>query len=160
MKDAARHLSVAWLFLLVSSFVAACSSSPPPPGVIQLSLKASADINPDAGGQAAPVVVRVYHLAATGKFSMADFFSLYNNDKATLGPDLVSRQDVTLMPGQSQTLSTPLEPAAHDVGVLAAFRDIDHASWRGIIAVPPNGTTKLQANVTRLQIQLTKAPSS
>ena len=158
MAYAVKNIRVAPLVLLVAMLVAGCASPPPPPppGVIELTLQAAADINPDASGQAAPVVVRVYHLASPEKFSVADFFSLFDNDKAALGPDLISRDEVSLTPGQTRTLTTPLEPKATIVGVVAAFRDIDHATWRASIAVPENGTTKLQANLTHLKVDLTK----
>jgi len=49
---------------------------PPPPTVAALTMTAAADINPDAGGNAAPVTVRVYQLASTAAFEHAGFFQL------------------------------------------------------------------------------------
>lgn len=159
MENTGKKLLISSLALLVALVVAACSSAPPPPpppGVVELTLQAAADINPDANGQAVPVVVRVYHLASAEKFSMVDFFSLFDNDKKALGPDLISREEVTLTPGQSTTLTSTLEPKADIIGVVAAYRDIDHATWRASIDVPVIGTTKLQANLSHLQVVLTK----
>ena len=158
MESAAKKL-LGVPFLLVAAIVlAGCSGAPkpPPPGVVEVTLQAAPDINPDANGQAAPVVVRIYHLASPEKFRIADFFSLFDNDKAALGADLVSREEVSLTPGESRVLTTPLEPNVRVVGIIAAYRDIEHATWRVSTDVPATGTTKLQANLSHLQVDLAK----
>ncbi len=102
---------------------------------LDASIEAAKNLNPDPGGRASPVVVRVYQLRSAGNFENADFFSLYDQEAATLGPDLVSRDELELTPGGSQTIAKDLDPATRYIGVLAAFRDLESARWRDVIAV-------------------------
>jgi type VI secretion system protein VasD len=144
-----------------AAFLGACAKDPPPPpppGVIDLSIKASDDINPGPDGAAAPALVRVYQLASPVKFENADFFLLFEKEKDTLGPDLVGREEIAVAPGEIKTLNQPLKPNATHVGVVAAFRDIDRASWRALVEVPPHGTTKLASGVEKLKIDLAALP--
>jgi type VI secretion system protein VasD len=132
-----------FIILGVLTAVAACSAPPPPPTVVQLTLTATPDVNPSPSGQGAPLVVRVYQLGSTSAFTGAEFFPLFNQDQATLGTDLVKRDELTLVPGQSRTLTlTPTEPVKA-IGVFAAYRDFQHATWRGSADVPPHQTTKV-----------------
>src|SRR5262249_56406831 len=107
----------------------------------------AAGIMPDAGGNAAPVTVRVYQLASTAAFEQADFFQLYNNDQAVLGADMLGRDELTITPGGSQQLVKELKPGATAIGVVAAFRDIQHANWRAPTAPPANQTHAITAPI-------------
>jgi len=144
------------------STLAGCggASAPPPPTIAALTMTAAADINPDATGQAAPVTVRIYQLASTTAFDQADFFQLYNNDQAVLGADLLGRDEVTITPGGTQQLVKDLKPGVTAVGVVAAFRDIQHANWRATAAPPANKTTAITVAIQGLNVTLSLAPGS
>ena len=102
-----------WLRGLVAfglaAILAGCAAPPPPPPptVVKLTLTASADVNPDPTGAAAPVVVRVYQLGSTSGFDAAEFFQIFNQDQATLKTDLIKRDDFLLAPGQTKTATLP-----------------------------------------------------
>lgn len=132
----------------------ACAKDPPPPGVIDLAIKAGPDINPGPDGTPAPALVRVYQLASPVKFQNADFFLLFEKEADTLGADLLGREEISVSPGETKTLNQPLKPSATHVGVAAAFRDIDKATWRAVVEVPPHGTTMLESEVRKLEIDL------
>ncbi|GAC1338176.1 MAG: type VI secretion system lipoprotein TssJ [Acetobacteraceae bacterium] len=120
---------------------AACSPPPPPPTVVNLTLQTSVDVNPNGSGQGAPVALRVYQLASPAGFEKAEFFRLLNADAATLGPDLVKRDEFLLAPGTTKSINlTPL-PTVKAVGVFAAYRDFRNVTWRGTAEVPANKTT-------------------
>ncbi len=120
-----------------------CSAPPPPPTVVDLTVSATADVNPTAAGQAAPIVVRVYQLASSTGFEQAEFFQLFNQDQAYLKTDLVKRDDFLLTPGQTKTATlSPTDPVKA-LGVLAAYRDFQHATWRATVPVPAHQTTKV-----------------
>jgi type VI secretion system protein VasD len=136
--------------------VGACSGTPSP-GSVDLTITAGNDINPDPGGRPSPVVLRIYQLAAAPPFQAADFFQLFDKEQATLGPDLVSREEVTIAPGDTRNLTVALKPNAQLIGIAASFRDIDRATWRAMIDVPPNKTTKVKAVVNKLQVTLAKS---
>jgi type VI secretion system protein VasD len=142
--------------LSLSLMAAGCGGGPPPPGSVDLTVTASNDINPDTAGRASPVVLRVYQLAEPTTFQAADFFQLFYKEQATLGPDLVAREDVVIPPGGTLSVPIALKPNAKRIGIVAAFRDIDKASWRAVIEVPPTEKTKLKAEVMKLQVTLAK----
>jgi type VI secretion system protein VasD len=143
----------------LSLLVGACGGAPPPPppGVVALMIRSAEDINPDATGRASPVVVRIYQLAASTQFQAADFFQLFDKEQPTLGADLVAREELTIAPGAVQNLSIALKPNTQAIGILVAFRDIDHATWRAVGDAPPNMTTMMTAEVKKLDVSLAKS---
>jgi len=146
--------------LLIAVLLAACGAPPPPPPptVADIAIAVAADANPDAGGSAAPVAVRVYQLASTAKFDSADFFQLFQNDQAVLGADMLGRDEFMLPPGGAQQLRLELKPGATHIGVVAAFRDIQRASWRATAAAPANKTTAMKVAVQGLDVSISAAP--
>ena len=83
--------------------IAGCSPPPPaPPTLVNVQVSATAAANPTSAGQGAPVAVRIYQLASRSAFEQAEFFPLFNADAATLGPDLVKKDEFLLAPGQQQ----------------------------------------------------------
>ncbi len=136
------------------------AAAPPPPTVAALTMTAAVDANPDASGNGAPVTVRVYQLAGTAAFDQADFFQLYNNDQAVLGADLLGRDEVTIAPGGTQQLVKELRPGVAAIGVVAAFRDIQHANWRATAVPPTNKTTPISVTIQGLNVTVSMAPGS
>jgi len=145
------------MLLGLAVFAASCSSPPPKPVVtpVSINLVASADANPDARGRASPLTVRVYVLKAPGPFEGADFFSLYDKDQATLGAELVKREELLLKPGESKKLEFTLEPDAKNVAVLAAYRDLERARWRDLkpleVGKPNNFTVNFAARQVKIE---------
>jgi type VI secretion system protein VasD len=93
--------------------------------------------NPDALNRPTPVVVRVLLLRSDIAFNAADFFALYDREQATLGADLISRDEVLLQPGDSARLTKPLPPDARSIAALVAYRDLERATWRAVRTLPP-----------------------
>lgn len=130
-----------FLTLLLAAAVvlqAACAGKPEkPPLKLILEIAASGDLNPGPGGQPLPVVLRLYQLKQQGTFMGADFYSLFDKESSVLGPDLVSREEVTLRPSQVLQIQRTLDPAVTAVGVLAAYQAIDRSRWRAVIGLKP-----------------------
>ena len=147
---------VRWLLLgLVSALLlSACGSKPPPPTIVQLNVKAAANINPDADNRSSPVILRAYQLAATDGFDKADFFQLYGKDAATLGADMADRQEIAVAPGETKTVTLEFKPNAKFLGIIAAFRSIDRATWRADAPVPANKTTSFTVTIDGLSVKL------
>ncbi|WP_454871939.1 type VI secretion system lipoprotein TssJ [Paraburkholderia xenovorans] len=126
--------------LAFASALTACASSDPKtakePVKLELSVVASAGVNPDDQKRAAPIVVRVYELKTDGAFNSADFFSLQDKDKTVLAEDLVTRTQFQLRPGESRSIRTRADPATTVVGVLAAYRDLPNSVWRAVYPLP------------------------
>lgn len=120
--------------------LAACSSPPPPPKptVVAATVQASANVNPDARKRASPVVVRIFELKSSAAFDAADFLSLFERDQATLAAEMGSREEFVLRPGDSKPWEKKLDPDVRFIGVIAAFRDIEHARWKVLVPVKPN----------------------
>jgi type VI secretion system protein VasD len=150
-----------WLLvgLVVTPLLSACGSKPPPPTVVQLTVKAAPNINPDADNRPSPVLLRAYQLGATDGFDKAAFFQLYDKDAATLGTDMADRQEIAVAPGETKTVTLEFKPNAKFLGVLVAFRNIDRATWRADAPIPPNKTTSLTVTVDALSVKLAASGS-
>jgi type VI secretion system protein VasD len=125
--------------------LAACGTRPT---AIRADIVAGADVNPDARGRPSPVVVKVFELKSLAAFEAADFFSLFEKDKDTLGGELLARDELSLVPGAKQALARELKPETRYVGVVAGYRDLERSTWRAAVPVPPQKTTTL---VVRLE---------
>lgn len=130
------------LVLAAALLIAACSS-PPKPTVVSATLQAGAAVNPDLRKRASPIVIRVYELKSAAAFEAADFVSLFDRDQATLAAEMAGREEFILRPGESKPWQKTLGAETKFIGVLAAFRDIERARWKSIVAVKPNATNQL-----------------
>jgi type VI secretion system protein VasD len=147
------------LACLLGLVLASCAPPPPPPPtVVNLTLKASGDINPTVGGAAAPVQLRVYQLASTAAFQGAEFFALLERDQAMLGDQLVRREDFLLAPNEIKTVTVRPEARVTALGVMIGVRSIEGVTWRATWAVPPNKTSAVTVTAARSGIALTGAP--
>jgi type VI secretion system protein VasD len=128
---------------------------PPKPTVIQASLESHKNVNPDARGRPSPVIVKLFELKSLAAFNSADFFSVFERDRETLGDELIAREEYQLMPGQKQPIERQLQPETRYVGVVAAFRDLERAQWRSALAIPPNQTTALVIQLEDTRVSVT-----
>jgi type VI secretion system protein VasD len=137
--------------------LAGCSSPPPPPPVLTLNIIGSAGQNPDAGGHGNTVPVRLYQLAATGKFQSTDVYSLMGQESAVLGTDEMGGSEQFLVtPGQTLTEKRALKPTVTNIGIAVLFRDINHSTWRLVAPVAANGPTELTLRINKLTATLGK----
>jgi type VI secretion system protein VasD len=123
-----------------------CAASPPtppvPPRIVEpsnlvITIAARPDVNPDIRGRASPLSLRLFELKSEAAFQTADFFALYDRDQATLGGDMLARDDLIIRPGETQTITRKANADTRLLGVIAAFRDLEHSVWRTSVAVPP-----------------------
>ena|SRR5215469_3968119 len=124
--------------LSMMALLTACGSSTPDPTPVSVEIQAADNINPDALGQAAPIVVRVYLLQKKDTFTSSEFNALYLRDKQVLAADLVSSQEFQVQPGKTATFTTADAQTATQLGILAAFRDIANAQWRAVTDLKPH----------------------
>ena len=148
--------SACWLAL---AGLGACSAPPPPPPtVVNLSMTTAADTNPNAAGQGAPVVLRLYQLRSPAGFEKAEFFRLLNQDAATLGADLVKRDEFLLPPGSVKTVKLEPGPSVSAIGVFAAYRDFGKVNWRSVADVPEHKTTDVAVKADAAGIAVSAKP--
>jgi type VI secretion system protein VasD len=126
------------LAVVVVALSAGCGTSPPKPTVIEAAVDAATDLNPDSRGRASPIVVRVFELKTLAAFNGADFFSLWDRERETLASELVARDEFQLRPGEPKKFERTLQPDTRYIGVIAAYRDLERAQWRGSVAILPH----------------------
>ena len=143
--------------------MAGCSSPPPPPPpptIVNLTMAPAADANPTASGQGAPVAVRVYQLSSPAGFEKAEFFRILNQDSATLGSDILKKDEYLLPPGATKTVTLSPGPTVKSLGVFAAYRDFRNVTWRGTAEVPPNKTTEVTVKLDAQGVTVAAKPAS
>jgi type VI secretion system protein VasD len=143
--------------LCMAMFVAACGGAPKP---TQLggTIEASAQVNPSISKRPSPVLVRVYELKSATAFNGADFVSLFQRDQTELAADLVGREEFMLTPGQSRPYAKTVAPEVRYIGVLAAFRDVERAQWRSVVAIQPGKKQNIVIRVSELSVTVALAP--
>ena len=128
--------------------LAALSACATTPTTSHLTLTAARDLNPGPGGGANPVQVRIYLLKNPEKFTNTDYFQLADKEQSVLGEDLISREEYTLRPGETRIVDQPIKPGERFIGITAAYRNIDHSTWRAI--APSNAVKKATLGADRL----------
>ena len=121
---------------------------------LEMTVVGGPDLNPNSGGRASPVEVRIFDLAASKAFESADFQSLFEGAGEVLKQDLVAQEEFMLRPGDIQPRNRNLAPQVKVLGVTAAFRDVEHAIWRLTIPVVPGRRNFLLIDVDRSVIRL------
>lgn len=139
---------------LAAMLVVGCASAPKPTKVSG-TVEATATVNPSASMRPSPLMLRVYELKTATAFNGADFMSLYQRDQAELAADLVAREEMTLAPGESKPWAKMLSPDTKFIGVVAAYRDLEHARWRAIAAVEPGKAQKVVIRADALAVTVT-----
>lgn len=129
----------------------------PPPPVVDLAITIGPAVNPGIDGRPLPVAVRIYLLSAAGKFEGADVFALIEREQATLGAELIAREELTFTPGSTRQVTREADSRTRFLGAAVLFRDIDRARWKAIAPVASTGTTRLRLNADRIEATLTQA---
>ena len=141
------------LGVLGLTIIGGCAGAPKP-AETKMQIVATADVNPDGKGRASPIVVRVFQLKTEAEFAKADFFAIYDREKEVLGASLISREEYTLEPGETEDMKFEISRDARYLGVLAAYRD-QGAHWRALSPAPEKGLADMLKK-DRLTITLGK----
>lgn len=136
-----------------------CGGAPKvPPTTVAGNVVAAAGVNPSVSGRPSPLLLRVYELKSVTVFAAADFVSLFRRDQAELGADLVAREELMLAPGESRPLNRTLAPETRFLAVFAAYRDVEHARWRAVIAVRPGQAHRIAIRASELAVTVEPLP--
>jgi type VI secretion system protein VasD len=152
-------MRIARAFVLLAAVFLACGDTDPP-GVLILALIGGADQNPSPQGKPNSVAVRIYQLSSVGKFNSADVFALTEREEQTLGSDRLDSELIVLKPGEIQTITRELKPAARYLGVVVLFRDIDRAQWRSTVSVAATGNSRRSLMINALSARLAGAQAN
>jgi len=137
------------VMLAAGIVVASCG-----PAQIKGNIVVGADVNPDVRGRPSPIAIKVFELKSLAAFETADFFSLFDKDKETLGADFVGRDEMSLVPGERKAFKRELNDDTRYVGVIAAFRDLEHATWRAALTVRPRRTTSIMVQLESRKVSI------
>jgi type VI secretion system protein VasD len=126
-----------------------------PPKIV-MRIKAAPDLNPDINGRPSPIVVRYYELKSASVFDNADFFALYEQDAEILGEEMKAREELDISPGEKVEVEKELDMESRFIGIIAAYRDLDNAVWRGSIETPVDETTYIDVTLGELKLEVIK----
>jgi type VI secretion system protein VasD len=121
---------------------------PPAPPVVDVTIRASSDINPNPTGTPVSVAVRLYSLNARGRFESADVYSLMQREAQTLGTESAGVEEVVVRPGETRKVTLMPKPGVRFIGVAVLFRDIDRAQWRMVAPIADSGLSKLAVSIS------------
>ncbi len=126
---------VSLVFVLL--FLSGCASTPAPSAVsVEGTISASNVLNPDLKGGYRPVNIKVFYLKSAEGFAEASFTDLYKYPDKALGGNILDLQTQQILPGQNLTLKGEIPPGLRYIGVIAAYRNLDEATWKDIKPVP------------------------
>ena len=162
MGFALRRFAVFGLVTLVVSWlVAGCGGNPPAPEAprlpLAITITAEAGLNPDLNGRPSPVTVAILQLKSAEAFAKADYFAIFDPANITLAAEIIGRETLTLQPGEQRTLKLQALPEARFLGVAAAYRDIERATW---LAVAPLGEVAAGDKAGSVKISLSASAVS
>lgn len=136
---------------------AGCSSAPKMASLAG-SIQASSDLNPSVSQRPSPLLLRVYELKTAAGFNQADFMALYQSDTATLGADMVSREEFTLQPGETRPYNKQLGAETRFLAVFAGFRDLERARWRVAVPIQAGRAQKVLIRAEALSVAALVSP--
>ncbi len=118
------------------SFLSGCATLLPPKETkLVVRVGTASDVNPSPTGVPSPLLVRVYTLRADTKFLQSDAQSLYANDAAVLGTDLLTKHEFLLPPSSKDGFTATAPADATVIAVVAGFRQLDIARWRAVAPI-------------------------
>ncbi|WP_426447538.1 type VI secretion system lipoprotein TssJ [Siccibacter colletis] len=122
-----RLLLWGYLLFMVAILTACQSSVGKDDGAQHITLNADKKSNPNEKGQPSPVSVRIYELKSTEAFLMSDYFTIVDGSDAELLTQIKKVYESMMKPGEKRDVR--LYPAVDSValGIVVAYRDINHA---------------------------------
>ena len=158
LRDTAQR-QIPWVNTsMVVNFMFNPGPAPQPAGPkrnLQLLVQAQRSLNTDARNVSASLALRVYVLRDASGFEKASFDNLYDDDAATLGSNVLVRENLHLRPGETRELALEVSTDARAVAVFGAFREIEHSQWRAILPLPAGALApraRVDAQARQLQV--------
>jgi type VI secretion lipoprotein, VC_A0113 family len=137
------------LFTALCGLILTACSSTPDPTLLDLTLTASADLNPDLTNRPSPMVIKLVELKSHTAFENADYFALSANTKSVLGPDYVAEEMMPVRPGEIKKFKLRLHSESRFIGVLAEYRALDNAVWRYVIQPKKEDFSDIRLSLTK-----------
>ena len=108
-----------------------------------------ADSNPDEAGVGSPLFVRMYELKSSKMMQKADFIDLFEQDKKTLGADMVGdiHRFKRFKPGEDRTENFVLSPKTQYIALYAEFLDFQESKFKLVVPVVVNNVFRNSVTV-------------
>lgn len=125
--------------LLLLGLLSACSSAPKKrnPVTVEVTLTASAKLNPDLNLRPSPAQVTVVKLKRAAPFMQADYFTLADETKGDLDGVVVLKDPFVVQPGATVKKSYTFDADEDAIGVMVGYRDMENSVWRAAMDLPP-----------------------
>ncbi len=136
-NDMKVNMKILRPLLILAALLASACGGPS----LTVNLAGLPNVNPDSEGRPSPVLVKMYELSGDLLFKNAGLLPLFQDPINTLGAELVSFDEFTLVPGEAKTLVYLPSPRTTHVGVAAGFRRQDQGAWKIVRAVDPEAET-------------------
>ena len=141
------------LVLVMVSMLSACSwyrKVVPVPSIIDV--VTTDQVNPDANDRPSPVVVKVFELADIAAFNNSEFFALFEETEATLAADALHQWEMTLRPESNKILEKILNEQTKYIGVVVAYRNLENARYKQVLAVDAKKKNTLRITIDELSV--------
>jgi type VI secretion system protein VasD len=130
------------------------------PTIVQATVTAAGDVNPDARGRPSPIKVRFYLLKSPKVFQNTDFFTLKEQGRELLVDDLRLYDEKVFKPGAVTMveLMLPPEETLEDerlfLGIVAGYWNLDQATWQLVYEIEVHDTTEAVIALDRAAVSL------
>lgn len=133
-----KTLSDIFIALFFTSMLTSCSLFPgeKKSESIKVTLYASKDINPGMQRTPAPLSIYIYALKTPDTFDNSDFYSIINSTNNVFSEQSTKIYQAILTPGEERHIEINPNKSTVALGVVAAYRDINHADWNKAIMIP------------------------
>ena len=131
-----RNIVRALLLAAAMALVSACAADAVKTVKAKSEISAVEKLNPDYQGRPSPVKIIVFQLSSADAFENEDFLKIFEPEASVLGGDMLVRTEMLLQPGESRQWEPELNEETRFFGAVAAFRDIENAQWRAMVALP------------------------
>lgn len=105
---------------------------------VNMTILAAPRINQADNGDARPVQLRIYQLAADVRLNNASFNDIWKADKATLADDFVKSEEMSVYPDSRTDVTFERDDKAQVIGAVALFRNPKGRSWYTTFELPPS----------------------
>ncbi len=109
------------------------------PAPVEIFLQAGEKMNLNQQGQSTPVEVRVLQLRERELFDQLDFESIWKEDSAELGKDLVKSTSLTVFPGKLKIYPMKLEKEVAYIALVGIFQKPVGRRWQYVVDVSTLG---------------------
>lgn len=131
------------------------------PTIVRATVKATADVNPDARDRPSPIKVRFYLLKNVKVLQNASYYDLKDQDRELLADDLLLYEEQVFKPGSVVQLELKLPPeetledAQVFLGIVAGYWRVDQAIWQLSREIEVHDTTEMEITLGQTGVTAT-----